>query len=117
MLNKQNRLTKRKEFAFLYKNGKRVYGTSLNLVYFTTKLNHARFGFVVSKKVGKAYVRNKIKRQLREIVRANIDKFSTKCNYIYVAKPEIVGKEYKQIETEVLTLLNKIPSTQKEVLK
>ena len=39
-------------------------------------------GFSVNKKTGKAYVRNKIKRQLREIVRLNLEKFEPNYNYV-----------------------------------
>jgi ribonuclease P protein component len=71
MLNKKFRLTKRKEFGYIYKNGKKFNTVNLTLVTIPTKLSNARFGFVLSKKVGHAFQRNKIKRQLSEIVRVN----------------------------------------------
>ena len=113
MLQKTNRLTKRKEFGYIYRNGKKVSSGTLNLVYHPTKLACARFGFVVSKKIGKAYVRNKIKRQLSEIVRNNIALFHPKTNYIFVAKPDIVNQTFLQKHATVLELLSKTSNTQK----
>lgn len=107
MLNKTNRLTKRKEFNYVYKNGKKFFNNYLNLVIITTKLPNPRFGFVVSKKVGKAHIRNKVKRRISEIIRLNVANIDTKYNYIFVAKPTIVDLNYKQLETEVLSLLQK----------
>lgn len=111
MLNKKNRLTKRKEFGYIYKKGKRVNSQYINLVYTSTKLQHARFGFVVSKKIGKAYIRNKVKRRLSEIIRLDIDNISCEYNYVFVAKPGIDSLSYQQLEQEVGKLLNKLKPT------
>lgn len=107
MLNKKFRLTKRKEFGYIYKNGKKLNSKALNLVVINTKFDHSRFGFVVSKKVGKAHVRNKIKRQISEIVRTNLQIFP-KHNYIFVAKPEIKELTFSEIKQNVFELVEKV---------
>lgn len=104
MLNKQNRLTKRKEFGYIYKNGKKYYTPILQLVAINTKLDQPRFGFVVSKKVGKAHTRNKIKRQLSEIVRTNLAEFAQK-NYIFVARPAAATTDFETLKKTVFELL------------
>ncbi|MDE7255728.1 MAG: ribonuclease P protein component, partial [Helicobacter sp.] len=53
----------------IYKHGSKWHGKLL--VLFFVKKPQARVGFTVSKKVGCAVVRNKIRRQLREVYRAN----------------------------------------------
>lgn len=114
MLNKKHRLTKRKEFGYIYKLGKRVHVGELSLIFIPTKLENARFGFVVSKKVGKAHERNKVKRQLSEIVRLNIDKFNSSYNYIFVTKPEIVNLNYFAKQEKMFELIKKAHLSMKQ---
>ena len=45
-----------------------------------------RFGFTVSRKIGKAVVRNRVRRRLGEIVRRNMDKFPGGCWWVFNAK-------------------------------
>ena len=69
----------------------------------------SRFGFVVSKKIDKrAVVRNKIKRQLRSIIENNFDKVPKGKDFLIIAKRQILGKETKGIEKELLGELKKI---------
>ena len=107
MLKNNNRLTKRKEFGYVYKNGKKLNSQNLYVVYTGTKLKSSRFGFVVSKKIGKAHIRNKIKRRLSEIVRVNILSFATQ-NYVIVAKPGIQLLNFAELKTELLTILQSV---------
>jgi len=69
MLKSENRLRKRKEFAYLYNNGSAKHTANLTLVYLPTKHRTLKIGFSVAKKIGKAHTRNLIKRRLRAIVR------------------------------------------------
>lgn len=63
----------------------------------------SRFSFVCSKTVsGKAVLRNRIKRQMSEIVRKKLDNIKPGFKILIVAKKEIAFKKYEEIETELL---------------
>ena len=106
MLKSQNRLRKRKEFAYIYRKGEKFNSDNLILYKISSKYTTPRIGFSVSNKVGKAVIRNKIKRRLREIMRENIVKIQ-KCNLIIVAKPSITELNFSEIKTEIQQLLSK----------
>jgi ribonuclease P protein component len=71
MLPRAERLTRRRDFGAVYRRGRR-YEHPLLTLYLRPSGGEQprRFGFSVSKKVGKAHDRNRIKRRLREICRA-----------------------------------------------
>lgn len=108
MLVKENRLTKRKEFGYIYKKGKSVYSKHLMLVYVPTKLKNIRVGFSVSKKVGKAHTRNLIKRRLRAIIQELLNKNKIKTNnYIFIANTGICDLTFLELKKQVEYLLKK----------
>ncbi len=80
------RLRKPREFQYVYKNGRKWVGNYLLLIFVENNLPCSRIGIVVSKKVGRAVVRNKIKRRLREIVRLNIDKIPSGYDIVVISK-------------------------------
>ena len=60
-LGPQERIRKKKDFLYIYKKGKRYRGKYFNLVYLSSASSFSRMAVVVSKKVGKAVKRNRIK--------------------------------------------------------
>ena len=107
MLNQLNRLKKNKEFQRVYQCKKSFIGRYLVLYLKKNDLNYSRFGFVVSKKVGKAVERNKIKRRLKEICRLNFDRFKTGYDLIFIARIKIKGIGYQLVEQEIEKLCGK----------
>lgn len=65
------------------------------------------FGIAVGKKVGNAVVRNKLKRQLRNIIDNNYKLFPKFHNYIIICKKEVLNISFKEMEVELVKLLNK----------
>ncbi|APD09870.1 hypothetical protein YIM73518_04400 [Thermus brockianus] len=63
-----------------------------------------RVGIVVSKKVGKAVVRNKVKRRLREILRRL---HLPKAHLLVVASPEAREASYVELFQDVARALKK----------
>jgi len=62
----------------------------------------------VSKKIGNAIIRNRIKRVLREICRKNIELFLPDYNFIFIARPKIKGFSYGQVEKEIVGKLKEV---------
>ena len=106
MLHKTNRIRKKKDFDVVFKTAQRsAKSFKSNLFVFKTAKNDLgvnRFGFVVSQKVSKkAVIRNKIKRQLSEAVRPEIEKIKTGTDVVFIALPGIDKKEFSEIKKAV----------------
>jgi len=65
----RHRLTKRRDFAAVYRKGRAFAHPLVVLRLLPNQLPYSRYGFVVSKTVGKAVVRNQVRRRLREGIR------------------------------------------------
>ncbi|MBE6156609.1 MAG: ribonuclease P protein component [Firmicutes bacterium] len=65
------------------------------------------FGIAVGKKIGNAVVRNKIKRQIRNIIDNNYKLFPKFHNYIIICKKDILNLSFWEMESELIKLLNK----------
>lgn len=85
------------DFRRLYARGKSVVGGYTVVYARKNKLGRNRFGFTVGKSVGKAVIRNRTKRLLRESVRLMRDKLNIGYDMIVVARNRAVGKNCGQI--------------------
>lgn len=69
-MRKQLRLSGRKQFDAIFQEGRVWANRLLVLRALPNQLDHNRYGFVTSKRLGKAVVRNRVRRRLREGLRS-----------------------------------------------
>ncbi|MBO6036947.1 MAG: ribonuclease P protein component [Acetobacter sp.] len=80
------RLKKRKEFLFLVAHGRKVSTSGLVLQFFDrSDVAPVRVGFTVTKKIGNAVVRNRVRRRLREVVR-HADVLLDGCDLVLIGR-------------------------------
>ncbi len=109
---KGERLRKRPEFLLLSEAGKSFHTAHFIVVWCVTATCHARLGVTVSRKVGNAVVRNRIKRLIREYFRLNKDIF-LKADYNVIAKKGAEGLLFPDIRLELDKALSSIASGKK----
>ncbi len=100
----QYRLKKKGDFQNLFHKGNIVAGRYVVLYYRLGEGENLRFGFVVSRKIGKAVQRNKIKRWLREMCRQRREMYKKGFDIILVARQKIKGIPYHVVEKEMVAL-------------
>lgn len=101
-------IKKNKEFRKVYARGKSVADRHMVLYYLVNDLETRRFGFTVSRKVGKAVLRNRIRRLFREACRLNAEKFPEGLDFVLLARRDAAGLSYRQVEESLLKLLKKV---------
>lgn len=106
MLARQYRLHKNFQYAYVYKKGTSVSARYLTLIY-VKAAGVYRIGFSVSNKIGKAVVRNKVKRRLRASVRGVMPHMPKGYNYVFSARAGIAAQSYADINNSVVYLLKK----------
>ncbi|MBQ7579207.1 MAG: ribonuclease P protein component [Clostridia bacterium] len=107
MLKKEYRLKKKYQFNYTFKNGQSAGSKHLVIVFTPSNNKNIKIGLAVTKKVGKAFMRNKIKRQIRSAIAPMLSNLKPKYNLIIVARPNIVNTPYKEIESEINYLIKK----------
>ncbi len=103
----ENKLKKRKHFAYIYKHGETRVAPNIQLFFINSKIKSYKVGFSVSKKIGKSVVRNKIKRRMRESF-LKLEKFVLgNHNYIFMAREGIQNLKFEEIGEQIKKLLIK----------
>ena len=96
------------EFRRLYAKGRSAVSPTLVGYMRRTKRQTNRVGLTVTVKLGKAVVRNRVRRRLREIYRLNETKLLRGIDMIVVARGRSTTAAYKELERDYLCCCQKL---------
>ena len=106
-MKKINIVKKNTEFRNIIKNGKKYYCTILNVYILKNSYNYNRFGISISKKIGNAVIRNKFKRQIKDIIEKKNINFKG-YDILIISRSNLKDSKYLDIKSNILNLFNMI---------
>mgnify|MGYP000277723861 FL=1 len=95
------------EFNEIINKGNRLKGKYAYIFSKEKEFDKPNFGIAVGKKLGNAVVRNKFKRQFRNIVDKNRFLFKNNNNYIIMIKREANNASFSELGTDLINTLKK----------
>jgi ribonuclease P protein component len=104
---RSERLHKRADFDRVYSEGRRIASSPLVLFFCPSPSEKARLGVSVGKKIGKAVVRNRVKRLLREAFRLNKHQLNKGYDVLLVTRPGAERLRFREVEAAVLGLFRR----------
>ena len=104
-MGREERLRKNAEFAAVYDQGRTWADSFVVLKSLPNGLECNRYGFVAGKRLGKAVVRNRVKRLLREVARS----IPTKSGWdiVFIGRNQAATANYHQLGAAVAGLLRR----------
>jgi ribonuclease P protein component len=103
-----HRIVRASDYRSIYGTGQKVHAERLVLYGRENGLDHSRLGMTVSRRVGKAVVRNRVKRLLREIFRKSADDIPNHFDFIVNAKRACATADYLTLREEFLAAVRKL---------
>jgi ribonuclease P protein component len=97
---KHARLRKRGDYLRVQQRGRRIH-TDHFVVLTDTGAGNSRIGITVSTRIGNAVVRNRVKRMIREIVRASWRRIQPPGDVVIIAKPGAAQTTHAKAATEL----------------
>jgi len=107
-VNRDYRVTKNADFQNAIHNGLRLGSSVVTIYYVSNSYDCPRFGISVSKKRGNAVVRNRVRRQIREIIAHNLERIPPHFDYIIVVKDGYLENSFKENSELILQSFTKI---------
>lgn len=100
-------MRKREEFAAVYQAGKRASDRYLVLYARRNGASESRAGFAVGRRIGKAVVRNRVRRRLKEALRLRSAELPAGWDWVLVARGEARGASFRELEASVVGLIGR----------
>ena len=105
-MNKEKIIKKSETFSQIISKNNSIKNKYLSIYY--TKSEKNMYGITVPKKVGKANIRNKLKRRMKNIIINNEKNIQNNLNYVIIIKEAAKELTYKKLEQELINLIKKV---------
>ena len=105
-MKKKNIIKNKLEYTKLIKNCKYKKNNYFVIYYCKTTKNN-RYGISVPKKIGKAYLRNKIKRRSKNIIDHNEFDIQKPYDYVIIIRKRLIELNYQEMEKSFMSLITK----------
>jgi len=99
------RVRKKCEYDATFKRGRRFHSRGFTCVVAPAAAEGPRLGLAVSRRVGKAVVRNRVKRYVREFFRQHRSTFVRAGDLVVVAKPEAAAMSHAECDASLASAL------------
>ena len=107
-MKKINVVKSSEDFNLVMNKGKCIKNKYFVMYSIPNNLDKYRFGISVGKKVCNAVNRNKLKRQVRNILDYHKNLYSKSRDYIIIVRKSSLGEEYSCLEENLVNLLKKM---------
>ncbi len=108
-MKKRNIIKKEQEFTEMIKKCS-YQKNNYFVIYYRKNYNndYNRYGISIPKKTGKAHIRNKIKRRIKNIIDNHEKNIQKPLDYVIIIRKRILELNYQEIEQSLLILMKKI---------
>jgi len=97
-------LTKPEQYTLVYNKGSSWVSNLMVMRALSNELGVARYGLSVSRRIGNAVVRNRVKRLFREILR--LTPLEPGWDIVFIARPAAATADYASLEKSISSLLS-----------
>ncbi|MEW5803818.1 MAG: ribonuclease P protein component [bacterium] len=104
-LKKDNLLKKRRDFKQAFCLGKKIEDKYFQIIFADNEIKSTRMSVILGRKFGKATVRNKIRRRIKEIYRLNQEKFPSHTDYLIKPKGSVKDISFCELQDSLLHLV------------
>ncbi|MCU9593871.1 ribonuclease P protein component [Caldibacillus thermolactis] len=105
-MKKEYRIKANKEFQQIYKNGKSFANRQFIIYkYKNQDIDHFRIGLSVSKKIGNAVIRNRVKRYIRQVFTELKEDINDQYDYIIIARKPVAEMDFFQVKKSLIHVM------------
>lgn len=106
IMKKEYRIKANKEFQQIYKNGESFANRQFIIYkYKNQDIDHFRIGLSVSKKIGNAVIRNRVKRYIRQVFTELKEDINDQYDYIIIARKPVAEMDFFQVKKSLIHVM------------
>jgi len=96
------RLTARRQFVEVYKRGRKTRRSAFTVFGLANDLEYCRLGLTVTRRIGNAVKRNRIKRVMRDAFRRHREELAAPMDLVLNAYSAVLEMPFEQLQHELL---------------